>query len=58
MAGYPTRIVFHGSEANRAARVKTCYLAYLNTAFDYYENLSRSLFHREIPQVFLIHGAS
>lgn len=40
-----------------ADRTKKAYLAYINTAFDYYENVSRSLFHRHIPQVFLIHDS-
>lgn len=40
-----------------AKRTRTAYLAYMNTAFDYYENVSRSLFHREIAQVLLIHDS-
>jgi peptidoglycan/xylan/chitin deacetylase (PgdA/CDA1 family) len=40
-----------------AARTKSAYLAYMNTAFAYYEDLSRSLFHREIPQILLIHDS-
>lgn len=40
-----------------AARTKAAYLAYTDAAFDYYEGVSRSLFHREIPQVLLIHDS-
>jgi peptidoglycan-N-acetylglucosamine deacetylase len=35
-----------------AERTKNAYLVYMNTAFDYYENVSRNLFHRELPQFF------
>jgi peptidoglycan/xylan/chitin deacetylase (PgdA/CDA1 family) len=40
-----------------ASRTKSAYLAYMSSAFDYYEGVSRSLFHREIPQVLLIHDS-
>jgi len=40
-----------------ADRTKASYLDYTNTAFEYYEGVSRSLFHREIPQVLLIHDS-
>jgi peptidoglycan-N-acetylglucosamine deacetylase len=40
-----------------ANQTRAAYLAYMNTAFDYYEGVSRSLFHREIPQVLLIHDS-
>ena len=40
-----------------ANRTKQVYLAYMSTAFDYYESVSRSLFHRDIPQVLLIHDS-
>ena len=40
-----------------AERTKEAYVAYLKAVFDYYENVSRSVFHRQIPQVFLIHDS-
>jgi hypothetical protein len=40
-----------------ANKIKGAYLAYMNTAFDYYEGVSRSLFQWEIPQVLLIHDS-
>jgi peptidoglycan/xylan/chitin deacetylase (PgdA/CDA1 family) len=40
-----------------AGRVKTAYLAFMNTAFDYYEGVSRGIFQREIPQILLIHDS-
>lgn len=42
-------------DAELAGRIRKAYLDYMNSAFDYYEGISRSLFHREIPQVLLIH---
>jgi peptidoglycan/xylan/chitin deacetylase (PgdA/CDA1 family) len=38
-----------------ADKTKKAYLEYMNGAFEYYEGISRSLFHREIAQVLLIH---
>ena|SRR5579864_637678 len=38
-----------------ADRTNKAYLEYMNGAFEYYEGISRSLFHREIAQVLLIH---
>jgi len=40
-----------------AEKTRAAYLAYVDSAFDYYEGVSRSLFHREIPQVLLIHDS-
>jgi peptidoglycan/xylan/chitin deacetylase (PgdA/CDA1 family) len=40
-----------------ADKTRAAYLAYMDSAFDYYEGLSRSLFHREIPQVLLVHDS-
>ncbi len=40
-----------------ADKTRAAYLAYLDSAFDYYEGVSRRLFHREIPQVLLIHDS-
>ncbi len=40
-----------------AEQTKNAYLAYINTAFDYFQDVSRRLFHREIPQVLLIHDS-
>jgi len=40
-----------------AGRSKTAYLDYMNAAFDYYENVSRGLFRRDISQVLLIHDS-
>jgi peptidoglycan/xylan/chitin deacetylase (PgdA/CDA1 family) len=40
-----------------ADRTKDAYLAYVNTAFEYYEGVSRSLFQRNIPQILLIHDS-
>ncbi len=37
-------------------RVRTAYLDHLDTAFAYFEEQSRKLFGREIPQIFLIHA--
>ncbi|HVH73104.1 MAG TPA: polysaccharide deacetylase family protein, partial [Candidatus Dormibacteraeota bacterium] len=45
------------SDAELAVRIRKAYLNYMNGAFDYYEGISRSLFHREIPQVLLIHDS-
>jgi peptidoglycan/xylan/chitin deacetylase (PgdA/CDA1 family) len=44
-------------DAQLASATKDAYLAYMNYAFDYYEGLSRELFHREIPQILLIHDS-
>lgn len=44
-------------DAELAARIKKAYLDYIDSAFTYYEEISRSLFHREIPQVLLIHDS-
>ena len=38
-----------------ASKTKKAYLEYINSVFEYYERTSRSLFHREIAQVLIIH---
>lgn len=38
-----------------ADRTRKAYLEYMNGALEYYEGISRSLFHRGIAQVLLIH---
>lgn len=38
-----------------AARAKKEYVEYADTVFDFFEDASRKLFGREIPQVFLMH---
>jgi peptidoglycan/xylan/chitin deacetylase (PgdA/CDA1 family) len=38
-----------------AEKTKTAYLDYVDTVFDFFEDASRRLFGREIPQVLLIH---
>jgi peptidoglycan/xylan/chitin deacetylase (PgdA/CDA1 family) len=38
-----------------AEKTKAAYLDYVDTVFDYFEDASRKLFGREIPQVLLIH---
>lgn len=40
-----------------ANKTKSAYLAYMDSAFDYYEGVSRVLFHREIAQILLIHDS-
>ncbi len=40
-----------------AEEAKSAYLDHMNAAFDYYETVSRSLFHRDIPQILLIHDS-
>jgi peptidoglycan/xylan/chitin deacetylase (PgdA/CDA1 family) len=40
-----------------ANRTKNAYLTYMNSAFEYYEDTSRNLFHRQIPQILLIHDS-
>lgn len=37
-------------------RVLSAYLDHLDTAFNYYERITRDLFGRDIPQIFLIHA--
>jgi peptidoglycan/xylan/chitin deacetylase (PgdA/CDA1 family) len=43
-----------GDEA-LAEKTKKAYLEYMKGAFEYYERISQNLFHREIPQILLIH---
>ena len=38
-----------------AAKAKKASLEYLDTAFEYFEGVSRNLFGREIPQILLLH---
>jgi peptidoglycan-N-acetylglucosamine deacetylase len=45
-----------GDEA-LALRIQDAYLAYMDVNFAYYEDISRSLFHREIAQILLIHDS-
>lgn len=40
-----------------ASKVRQAYLAYMTASFDYYEGVSRSLFHRDIAQILLIHDS-
>jgi peptidoglycan-N-acetylglucosamine deacetylase len=40
-----------------AQKARIAYLDHMDAAFDYFEGASRSLFHREIPQVLLIHDS-
>ncbi len=40
-----------------ANRTKDAYRTYMNSAFAYYEGISRDLFHRQIPQILLIHDS-
>ena len=51
---------FDGAEAAGdsalATRVRTAYLTYMQRVVEYYEEQSRALFGREIPQVLLIHA--
>ena len=38
------------------ARIKTAYLAHIDSSFAYYEGLSQSIFARQIPQILLLHA--
>ena len=40
-----------------ARKIRSAYLDHMNAAFDYYEAAARSLFHRDIPQILLIHDS-
>ncbi len=40
-----------------AEKTKAAYLAFMDGDFDYYEGISRNLFHRQIAQVLLIHDS-
>lgn len=42
-------------DAVLAEKVKQDYLRFVDTEFDYFEEGARKLFHREIPQIFLLH---
>jgi peptidoglycan/xylan/chitin deacetylase (PgdA/CDA1 family) len=42
-------------DSKRAEQTKREYLQFAQTEFDYFEEASRKLFGREIPQVFLMH---
>lgn len=42
-------------DKKRAAKAKKEYLEYVDVVFDFFEQASRDLFKREIPQVLLIH---
>lgn len=44
-------------DAELGGRIRKAYLEYMDGALAYYEGISRSLFHREIPQVLLIHDS-
>lgn len=46
----------HRGDRAEAARVRAAYLAHLDETIDAAEAMSRSLFHRQIPQVLLIHA--
>jgi hypothetical protein len=46
------------SDANLAAKTRDAYLEYLDTVFDYFEGVSRKLFHREIAQILLLHDSA
>jgi len=41
-----------------AAKTREAYLEYLDTAFDYFEGVSRKLFNREIAQILLLHDSA
>jgi peptidoglycan/xylan/chitin deacetylase (PgdA/CDA1 family) len=38
------------------ARIKSAYLAHIDSSFAYYEGLSQSIFARQIPQILLLHA--
>jgi hypothetical protein len=44
------------NDAETARRVSDGYVPYMETMFEFYEQLSRDLFRREIPQVLLVHA--
>jgi peptidoglycan/xylan/chitin deacetylase (PgdA/CDA1 family) len=44
------------NDAETARRVSDGYVPYMETMFEFYEQLSRDLFKREIPQVLLVHA--
>jgi peptidoglycan/xylan/chitin deacetylase (PgdA/CDA1 family) len=46
-----------GNDKSLAEKTKNAYLDHTNAAFDYYEGMSRRLFHRDISQVLLIHDS-
>lgn len=58
-ADYMFNDILHDSEAkkdgNLAEQTKREYLQFAQKEFDYFEEASRKLFGREIPQVFLMH---
>ncbi|MDT7604579.1 MAG: hypothetical protein QOF61_2576 [Acidobacteriota bacterium] len=43
-------------DAEKARRVEEGYVPYMETMFEFYEQLSRDLFKREIPQILLVHA--
>jgi peptidoglycan/xylan/chitin deacetylase (PgdA/CDA1 family) len=45
-----------GGDAEKARRVSEGYVPYMESMFEFYENLSTELFGREIPQVLLAHA--
>jgi peptidoglycan-N-acetylglucosamine deacetylase len=46
---------FAKKDKKRVAKIKKEYLEYVDVVFDFFEQASRDLFKREIPQVLLIH---
>jgi len=58
-ADYMFNDILHGAVAQKdsklAEQTKQEYLQFAQTEFDYFEEASRKLFGREIPQVFLMH---
>jgi len=40
-----------------AEKTKATYLEHMNAVFDYFEGAARNLFHRDIPQILLIHDS-
>jgi peptidoglycan/xylan/chitin deacetylase (PgdA/CDA1 family) len=46
------------NDAKLAAKTRDAYLEYLDMVFDYFEGVSRKLFHREIAQILLLHDSA
>jgi peptidoglycan/xylan/chitin deacetylase (PgdA/CDA1 family) len=44
------------NDVEKARRVEAGYVPYMETMFEFYEQLSRDLFGREIPQILLVHA--
>lgn len=51
-------IALEEKDKQLAEKTKSAYLEYVNRVFDYYEGVSRSLFHRNISQILLIHDSA